>query len=303
MLAVSVIAVIVAASAALGVVAVYRRQRIARRVRMELTNLGNVESRYQVRAEDPENSLEFQFTLHGSRLLPPRVTEPVQTATPATPARQASAQSPYQEPRGVLAAADGAMGAGGAIAGFLGTVGLLLPRSIGAPLLRISGQLRGKQIAVARARSAPTQVARVTRYAPRPLARLRKLVPAGLARRRKPAAAAAPDREPAPAAGFAPSVAAAAAGWLETPPVLPGDTMGIDLLIRSDISHLRQTRSYRVLSRSGDLEDAPLVAEQGSVHFLGNFWTRRFAPYLAILITAALLLLLVFWLASTGVLA
>jgi hypothetical protein len=305
----SIVAVLVVTGVALGAVAVYRQRHVGRRVRVELTNLGNVESRYQVRAEDPEDSLEFEFSLNGRRLDPAMAPEAVpaaetQPAAHPKPAATPPGQSPYKKPSGVFAAAEGAVGAGGAIAGFLGTIGLLLPRSIGAPLLRMSSQLRGRQSSVARVRAAPMQVGRVARYVPRPLARLRKLRPAGRSSGQAPAAGTAPGSGQAPVASSArTAVAAVIPGWLETPAVLPGDTMSVELLVRATLSDPHQKRSYRVLSRAAGIDDAAPVVEQGSVLFRGGFWTRRFAPYLAILVTAALLLLLAFWLASAGVLA
>jgi hypothetical protein len=284
MLIFSVIAVLVATGLALGAVASYRRRQLGRRVHLELANLGNVQTCYELRAEDPEDALKFRFLFQGSRLAPRQTPRAAQVTSPR-PADRPLPQEAHKKQGGILAAADGVMGSGGAVAGFLGTVGLMLPRSLGAPLLRASSQLRGKQIAVARVRSAPVQVRRLNRLVPRQLWGAARRVPAATASR--PAPAAQVDASP----------------WVQTPAILPGDTLSIELLVQSGVSGPNGRRPFRVISRPVEQEAAPVVIEEASVLFGAGFWTRPFLPYLSICFAAAALLLLAFWLASTGVLA
>ena len=54
------IAVVLMAAVAMVVAARLRRLRLQSRVRLEVSNVGNVKSRYNLRAEDPQGLLQFQ---------------------------------------------------------------------------------------------------------------------------------------------------------------------------------------------------------------------------------------------------
>jgi hypothetical protein len=302
-LLISAVAVFILTILALVVVSGLRRRRLEQRIRLEITNQGNVQSRYGLRAEDPEGALRFQFSLDG-RSLPLQATLEADEASQREATRRAgsgSAQGPSQQPAqergpaaGVVQAADGAMGAGAGFAGLLGTLGILLPGSVGAPLLRLSARMRTQQVAVSRIRYAPAQAARVKRFVPW---RLRRMGSA--ARTRQAAHGVQVDATP----------------WVLTPSVLPGETLGIDLRIRAAGSarsrHASggarqggnsQDRPFRVISRSVEQEGGAAVVEEGTVQVLGGFWAHPFWPYVLIVASALALVVLAYWLTSGGVL-
>jgi hypothetical protein len=103
--------------------------------------------------------------------------------------------------------------------------------------------------------------------------------------------------------------------WVQTPVVLPGESLSIDLAIKATGSTRPprssgearrggqgQDRPFQVFSRSVEQEQGPAVVEEGVVQIRGGFWTHPFLPYAVILVSALALLAFAFWLASGGVL-
>jgi hypothetical protein len=309
---ISAVVVCILTILALVVVSALRRRRLQQRVRLEITNGGNIQSCYALRAEDPEGALKFQFSLDG-RSLPRQAALEAEEASRRKATGQAGSrragtgptQDPSQQPAqgggpagGIVQAADGALGAGAGLAGFLGTLGLLLPRSIGGPLLSLSARMRTQQVAVARVRYAPAQAARVKRFVPW---RLRRMGSTGRSRQAGRASQARQDD---------------ATPWVQTPSVLPGETLSVSLRIRAAGSarsrHASggakqggksQGRLYRVISRSVEQEEGAAVVAEGTVQVLGGFWAHPFLPYVLIVASAVALLALAYWLTSGGVLA
>jgi len=272
------IAAVVAAAVAVVVVGRVRKARLQARVRLELNNVGNVQSRYDLRAEDPQGVLRFQFILDGDRL-------PVhgQVTAPKAPAgRQAP---PAPKTAGVRQKADAVIQTGGALSSLLSMVGSLLPRSVGVPLQQKASQIRRVQGQASYAQRVPEQVAWLKSSAV-------KVAPGATAPK---AAAPGPAAEP-PASG--PEFA-----WAQTPSVQPGESLAIELLVRSALPARNQAYTCQVISRSADQAAAPLVAKESAVQIRGGFWARRFLPYVLVGAATVTLLIVIYWLASAGVLA
>ena len=62
------IAILIPAGLAIVLVARMQQKTRSRTIQVEIHNLGNVQSRYELQATDPEGSLKFQFTLGGDAL-------------------------------------------------------------------------------------------------------------------------------------------------------------------------------------------------------------------------------------------
>jgi hypothetical protein len=286
------VAVVVAAAVALFVIARVRRARLQKMVRLEIANEGNVPSCYDLRAEDPQGGLQFQFALDGENL--PVHGSPGGESARARRAAQESGQPAPSRPKprtgGIQRKAGQAMQTGGVVASLLTALGALLPRSIGAPLLQKASEIRRVQAKASYAQQVPTQMAWIKSSAQR-------AVPA--AGSRPPVAG---GQQPAPVAsgdGYA---------WARTPIVQPGEILAAELLIRSLASSTaatdrNQQYAYRVVSRSAEQEGAPLVVQEGSIRIRGGFWARRFLPSALVVVMTIALLLLVYWLANSGALA
>lgn len=288
------IAVVVITGVLLIIVARERRKHLRKRVRLEIANQGNVQSRYQLRAEDPDGDLEFQFTLDGDQLPEQiffgasgqRAEAPASTAV-GMPISAEGTPQPAKQSGGAQEKVKKASAAGGVVAEMLTSLGSILPSSLGAPLMRMSSQLRRGQAQASRAQ----QVS----------ARVGSLKPSGAPQVGSPAAAAQ-----RPAEAVQPTASAHPAGsytWVETPLVPPGGRLNLDLIVKSAPPRDDQLRSFRVVSRSLEQRDAPQVVEEGSLPIKGGFWVQRLLPELAILTISLVILIVVFWLASATMLA
>jgi hypothetical protein len=278
-----------------------QRQRGRRTCRLELANLGNVRSRYELRAEDPGQALQFSFVLGGARLYGRSVTPPAQAR--ASPSAQPTSAGPSTGRRGELVEPSGqapsasleragrakgwAMHTGNAVAGALSTLGAILPRSASGPLRQVASQIRRGGGAVRRAEHLNRQAGR-----------LRPRTRPGTPPLRQASLDYARDRQgrptrPSTGAEEAPAAArsdAIAQTWVQTPFVEAGDTLAIDLLISPTDPYQTAYYPFTVTSRSLDAPDAPLIAEEGNVHVVGLTPFQRFGPFLVALIIGMMLL-------------
>jgi len=64
--------------------------------------------------------------------------------------------------------------------------------------------------------------------------------------------------------------------------------------------YLAQQRTFRVLSRSAELEDAPVTVDEQYLLIPGVPWFRRWIPFVLLYAAAATVSLVVFWLVRVG---
>ncbi|MEJ2209162.1 MAG: hypothetical protein P8129_09020 [Anaerolineae bacterium] len=289
--------VVLMAAVAMVVAARLRRLRLRSRVSLEVTNVGNVKSRYNLRAEDPQGALRFQFTLDGDGL-PARAigrSAPARPASSVATAKTERETAGQRKGAGAREKANALMQVSNALAGLLSMVGSLLPRAVGVPLQQKASQMRRVQSQASYAQQVPVQMAWLKSSATR-------AVPGAPGAR---AAQPAPHEE-APTEASGEDDLDGGFTWSQTPYVQPGKTLAIDLLIRSLLATRDQAHTYQVISQSAELAGtdrlgaAPVVAAEGRVRIRGGFWARRFLPYLLIVLAAALLLVLIYWLAISG---
>jgi hypothetical protein len=276
MLVAVVVGIVVVTAIALVIVARLRKKRLQRELLLEISNQGNVESRYELRAEDPNGALEFQFSAGGQRL---PGSEASQVATTEEAGRPVSSPGPGAA-AGARQTADRAIGLSGTIANALSSLSLILPGSSGSQLGRMATRMRSTQM----------KAGRVQRLPDRATAAARSVTPS---------AKASAAQQSSTASGETP-------GWVQTPYLKPGEALAVALRVsfaRSAAYGQSQQWPFRVISRSAELQEAVPVVEESSVQMAGGFWTLRYLPYLVILAAAVALLLLAFWLAYTGVLA
>lgn len=286
-----VIVVIAVAVVAVIVVAWWQRKNLRKVLRLEIRNLGNVPSRYELKAEDPHGALVFQFALDGDAL-PPRTVSATSVPVQVPAQERAPAATGPSDVQQVQQKARQAMGFSGAIADLLGSLGMMLPRSIGAPLSQAASQLRRGESRVQQVQRAPGrlkgQVGRVTRVKPVSTQKsTARPAPAPAARQAAPAAVQLTTVEP----------------WVETPAIEPGRSLKLELLVKPARPRSSQVYSFAVVSRSVELEDAPEITEEWSGQITGLSGFRRYHPYFLIVAMAVFMILLAFWLANLGVLS
>jgi hypothetical protein len=279
------IAIVIAAGAAIAFVVILQRKKLSRTLQVEVRNLGNVTGCYELQAEDPHSppALRFQFTMDGDELpqqWTPAAPVVIDRPTQATPAVASAVPAPSASGEGA-SKADQALESGGIIASILTTLGSILPRSIGAPLMQTAGQMRRGQTTASRVKQIKGQTSR--------------LVPGGkkIKSGSLPTGDSTPDRREravsAPSPGEEP--------WAQTPSVEPGEALTVDLTIRPAQSHRGQTYPFTVISRANGLPGRvqPNRAEvQGSVNFSGGSRFTQLLPYLVIVAIAILLLAVTF---------
>lgn len=284
------IIVIVVTSTALAMVIVFRIQqtRLQHSFRLEIVNQGNARSRYQLRAEDSPG-LQFRFMLGGDDLPKEALAEPGAIAVAGVAARDSSPlppaaadEGPRQKGRSAGQRIDQASRLASLGADVLLTLGSLLPQSIGGPLLRRAGQLQMGRVRMAQATRVSNQVV-------------------GLGSSGRPTGHGS-SSSPARAAGRAGDRTPTRSGpaYSETPYVRPGETLAIDLVVKTTFADRPRQASFRILSRSVEQEEAPFVVENGLVRIGGGIWGHRYLPYLAVLATGVVGLILALWLSANG---
>lgn len=262
-----VVVLAIAIASGVALVTLLRLQRERNRISysLEISNLGNVRSRYELQAEEPSGDLSFEFALDGDSLHQRQVASGEKVAPVDS---QASLE-------GVKQAADKGRGVSRTLANWAASAASFLPRSIREPVLRTSGQVRrGEQ-----------KVSQVEGASRRRVTQAEALVPS--------------SQEAGPAAPASP---AAVRAWAQTPFVEPGETLTVDLRIDPARPYHTQHYPFTVLSRSVEQEDAPLVVEETGVQIVRPSWLRRYYPFLIVLaVMAVTSILFVVFLISAGI--
>jgi hypothetical protein len=207
-------------------------------------------------------------------------------------------------------AAKKAMGAGSAIADLLTTVGRLLPRSIGAPLLEAAGQMRSGEAKAKRIQQTPGRVSAQTRRVAGAMPdsateRLADPSKAETAPAAEEAAVAAVQPSPGEAkpAGqerAVPMTRTRLQSWVQTPAVEPGDNLHFDLVVRPVKANKTRHYSFEVFSRSVEGEEVEVVRDEWYIEISGVSGLRRYHPYLLVGALAILAVLVTSWLAGMG---
>lgn len=285
---------------------------------VELNNQGNSRSRYELRAEDPSNSLKFQFALHEASLATRLEAGPAGRAgVPAARGGQAAAATEEQKKLNPKAALDKGVQTGQRglsvvenFTAWLVNLSYLMPGSGGRKLRGNVSQVRSVQYDAHEGLEMPSRVESVVKAAAQP-----KFVsstgPAvgGYASAPTAVATAATAGNAATASyTSAPTTLAQAGsarpGWSVTPYIDPGHSLVVQLLVSPVRAPRSQHYAFRVLSRTAEDENAAPVIEHGTVALKGVGAGRRVLSTVLFLLSVTLLALLAWYLLQTfGLLA
>jgi hypothetical protein len=255
---------------ALAYLAIYmRRKRIERRIRAEVTNLGNVNSRFHLRVENPGEAIEVVF-YHSRQRLPWIAVEGNAPAAPALAYAAAGEVPQYQHESAAQKAAQGA-GVLSSASSLLSGLGNILPRQLGRPFQQLGSRIYRGQMKVGVARS---KVNRTMSYAPN-ISSSGSTVPTA-------------------------STADTSIVWAETQSVDPGESLTLSVLLKPAWSGQDQVCAFRLLSISPDAPTAQVVAQESQVTVKGGFLSHAFYPQLVVLALTAALLVGLFWMRSRG---
>ncbi len=257
---VAVIATIIAAGFVLWRTLKMTRRSYLRTARVELHNLGNTRSRYEVRADDAAGVLKFQLLLN-------------EVALPATGGlAPAEAPAPKAAVGSSLRTTDNVKQSGGALAELLMSLGGLLPRSLGGPLLTAGSNLRQAQYTANRAQNVAGNLS---------------------------AARPAPGRAPAKA-----EAAVNALPVWQTPHLEPDDVLTLKLIIDPGTPRQTQHFAFRLTSAPIDQAGADEQTLDATLNVEGMSLWRMYLPFFIVAgVTLAILLIMAVLLANSGVLS
>ena len=241
--------------------------------RLELSNEGNVASRFELQAAEPSGLLSFQFAANGTPL------GQRQGARLGGAAKPAAAAAPAVAPAGgggLKEKTASAMGASSAIANVLMTIGYVLPSSLGMPLINLGSQMRYGEYAADRVSQIPGQVQRMGQigqssggtYVP---GSNMPLPPSSVAQ-----AAASADGVVQPAM----------ISWAPTPLVASGASLALDLIVEPANASVSQRCPFTVSSRAVDDLSAQTNVEQGDVRLEGLSAVQKFLPWAVFAVVA-----------------
>ncbi len=267
-----------------------RYQRVCR---VTVRNLGNVPSRYRLRAEDSEGLLRFQFVVEGANLRQRQVArvetggeehrEPAAGSigapdrVVATRESAASRQPIAEDLERVQEKSRWALNVGRTLADTLGAVGALLPPSLGAPFKRVATQMRQQQAAVSRLERVPRQTVERVRRVPRKISQIEAPNSPPSSMSTAPTQAESGDH-----VANAPARAVVDV-WAETPVVAPGDELALDLLINPVERPAQERRcTFAVISQTMVHDDAPSVVAEGEIRLRAVSWFRHVLPFLGL---------------------
>jgi hypothetical protein len=249
------LACLIAMVLGLGWVQDWQRRAIQRRLRLELRNLGNVRTRYEVWADDPAGSLALSLSLAGAKGRPVVVAAP----RPAPAARQPGVNGSNASPRRNIPGA----GLGSGLANLLGEVAYLLPGQLGASVRSLESRLRRARYSVSRAQYTLDSVGRAAQKA--------GTVGEQMAARTAPAAPV----EAAPPADLR---------GLHTDMVEPGSQAVIMLEATPARAMPSQTSAVRVFSRPLDAPEPAVLETAAQIEMRQLGWARRYLPPAAIVL-------------------
>jgi hypothetical protein len=273
--------------AAVLIMALARTQERNRRkaFAIEISNLGNANSRYEVWADDPGHVMKFVFMLNGVPM--GQAPQPVGQNLLATPATRTTPrpQNTYTQ----NAAKPGVIGTiANVIAELADTLGHFIPGSAGYSILQVSERIRMGQSAVTRTQRTAQSVGK---YGPK---------------------TSNPSSQPGYSAGSMTSsgntssaaVLSATGGGTptrpQTPVLEPGKQLKLDLIVRPVMRLKTSSVSFAILSRSLDQPEAESLSEAGAAVFPSMTGIGFYLPY--IVIGAAALIMIIIIVAVTNVL-
>ena len=207
--------------------------------------------------------MEFEFSQDGSQLPELMIASGPGQPEPeleAQPRPALTPQTAQPEPGAVEKAAT----LSGGISGFLMTIAGFLPSRLRSPLIRASSQVYQGQVQGRRVQELSNTL-------------------------RSPGGT--PQQQPSGKMTLQDKFSSITERWAETPVIKPGDTLVVDLVVKSIRSGGRTGWPFQLLSRSMEGENSPVVVQEGIVHLPGGFWTHRVYPNLLIIASAFILLI------------
>jgi hypothetical protein len=279
------LAIIVAAIGAFILIAKWQSNARRSTLKLHLTNEGNTRGRFNLRAEPAGSDLGFRFALNGAGLpmtytpAPPSAMTAgagpqVSTPAPAAPVAVASYTAP--EPKGPPLAS--------LVADLLMGLGYILPGSAGTALMNAAGRIRYGQAVTDRAGKVAGRIGAVAGSTAQTSQQIASAVGGGAA---KPGPVASSPGAQGPIVPTGPVIT-----WWQTPFVEPGAALELGLVVTPTGSSAAQYAGFKIVSRSAESDDAPLVVTETTIRIGGPSGPGRWIPYLSVIFLAIVALAL-----------
>ncbi len=253
-----------------------QRDRARYRYRVEITNQGNIRSRYELQVNeggtvsaDAPRLLKFDFKLNGAHLYTKAESDilPQSTHSPQAQGQPQVSTSSTQREGTFHKNVDRISRVSYLIGDMLSTVGYLLPHSIGGPISRMSMRVR-----------TGGYTARRVEYISERVNTLRdeKAQPSGGSTSSSQAQASSP--------ASATHTQVITGLWTQMPFVHPGKTLTIDMFVTPKNPYKDRLVPYKLISRSTEQTDAPVLVTEDTIHITGFGPLKRYGPFLVVLV-------------------
>jgi hypothetical protein len=248
----------------------FRKRRLLSSLRIEIENQGNVDSRYQLLAEDPLGGLTFKFYQNGEPL-PGVMKSDGKSVSGFSPVTSAPARSSGKGER-----VGNAIGFTGALANVMIGAGSLMG-SFGKPLVSAGNQLFQGTVTASKAQTVSANAV---------------------------ALGTGEDRSQYDYRTQQGSTDTSFSGvlWAETVALKPGNKLVLDLKVQASYFSSDMSRSIQLKSQPSEGNNPTEVKADSVILVRGGFWSHKVYPPLTIVGTSTLLLALIYWLVRIGVL-
>lgn len=290
LLIVGLIITVIAAGFAVGRTIQVMRRSYQRTCRVELRNLGNVPTRYELLADDPASVLKFRLLMNGVAMPQESLEKPVVRSSEAAPqkpkrAERMSAAQPDQPKQPNQMREKGRV-----LVDLAYTLGTIIPGSIGQRFTQYAAAARNVDYTAQRVEYAGQQ-AQSLGGASRPASATNTAAASSVA-----ADYGAPTPPPMPALDITPGA------WY-TPYLQPGDIVALSLVINPGHPDQTQHYTFRVSSRAIEpAQDTPLI-ETGQLQVAGVPLIKYYLPFFIVAgVMIGVLVVITLLLANTGAL-
>jgi hypothetical protein len=284
LLIIGLVITVVAAGFAVGRTIQVLRRSYQRTCRLELRNLGNVPTRYELLADDPANVLKFRLLLNGVAMPQEPLEKPVSRSS--DPAPQKSKPAPAAQPKQPNQVREKSR----VLVDLAYTLGTIIPGSIGQNFTQWAATARNVDYTAQRVEYAGQQAQSLGGK------------PTATANSATVDDTAVEYAAPTPPPIATPVLDITPGAWY-TPYLQPGDVVALSLMVNPGHPDQTQHYTFRVSSRAIEpAQDTPLI-ETGQLQVAGVPLIKYYLPFFIVAgVMIGVLVVIALLLANTGAL-
>ena len=290
LLILGLIITVMAAGFAIGRTIQVMRRSYQRTCRVELRNLGNVPTRYELLADDPANVLKFRLLLNGVVMAQEPLEKPVaRSNTPAAQQPQVVDQQPAAPPKQPTQVRE----KGRVMVDLAYTLGTIIPGSVGQRFTQWAAAARNVDYTTQRVEYAGQQAQNLGGAS-------QSASTVGAASSATNSTGAVNTAATVPP--LAPTLDITPGAWF-TPYLQPGDVVALSLLINPGHPNQTQHYTFRVSSRAIEPAQPTPLIETGQLQVAGVPLIKYYLPFFIVAgVMIVVLVVITLLLANTGAL-